>query len=104
MSHDRVYVADRDNARIQIFDLNGRFISLWQGQPIGRPYSVAVSDYDEVFIVDGGRADKPLNRVVRLNVEGTVIESFDAGWPMMKEISAMILLWARTAHFMRWMS
>ena len=33
----RVYVADRENARIQIFDSDGRFLTQWTG--IGDPES-----------------------------------------------------------------
>ena len=32
---DRVYIGDRENARIQIFDAAGRFLSQWTG--IGFP-------------------------------------------------------------------
>src|SRR5215468_252721 len=34
---DLVYVGDRDNARIEIFDLNGRFLREWK---LGHPYSL----------------------------------------------------------------
>lgn len=37
-SIDNVYVADRENARIQIFDSNGNFINLWD--KIGYPYGI----------------------------------------------------------------
>lgn len=40
-SAGRVYVADRSNARVQVFDATGRFLAQWHGAEIGRPYSVA---------------------------------------------------------------
>jgi peptidylamidoglycolate lyase len=52
----RVYVADRSNARIQVFDPNGRFLAQWRSEEIGRPYSIAVSGA-RAIIVDGG--DQP---------------------------------------------
>ena len=36
--NDRVYVGDRENARIQIFDTDGRFLTQWTG--IGYPYGL----------------------------------------------------------------
>jgi peptidylamidoglycolate lyase len=52
----RVYVADRSNARVQVFDGAGRFLAQWQGRELGRPYSVAVTRTRAV-VVDGG--DQP---------------------------------------------
>ena len=37
-----VYVADRQNDRIQVFTAGGRFIRQWQSQRMGRPYSLAL--------------------------------------------------------------
>ena len=52
----RVYVADRANARVQVFDRRGNFLAQWRGAEIGRPYSIAVSG-DRAIIIDGG--DQP---------------------------------------------
>ena len=38
----RVYVSDRSNDRIQIFDENGKFLDAWPNVP--RPYSLLMSD------------------------------------------------------------
>lgn len=53
----RVYVADRSNARVQIFSPQGKFLMQWAGQHLGRPYSVALGRTGEAIIVDGG--DQP---------------------------------------------
>jgi peptidylamidoglycolate lyase len=37
----RVYVADRGNARVQVFDGGGKYLSEWKGPALGRPYDVA---------------------------------------------------------------
>ncbi|MFT4747873.1 MAG: peptidylamidoglycolate lyase [Congregibacter sp.] len=79
VNNDKVYVADRGNARLQIFDHNGVYITEWKNEQIGRPYGVAVNQNEEVFIIDGG--DQPSNtrsRVIVLNSNGDVIESFNA--------------------------
>ena len=62
------------------FDHNGVFISEWKGEQIGQPYGVAVTSNDkEVFVIDGGdQPDKTRSRVVVLNADGKVIESFNA--------------------------
>ena len=52
----RVYVADRSNARVQVFDPSGKFLAQWRSTEIGRPYSIAISGA-RAIIVDGG--DQP---------------------------------------------
>ena len=47
----RVYVADRSNSRIQIFDENGKFIEAWPN--IRRPYSVLLTDDQHCWVSDG---------------------------------------------------
>lgn len=74
-----VYVADRNNARIQVFDSVGRFLTEWKGSEVGRPWAVRVGPAGDVYVVDGG--DQPLTppdraRIYRLTREGRVIESF----------------------------
>ena len=76
---DRVYVADRSNMRIQIFDKTGHFIGQWKGGEIGRPYDVAIAPNGTAFVVDGGDQPKvPPDRsgVAVLRPDGTVIERF----------------------------
>jgi peptidylamidoglycolate lyase len=69
----RLYVADRSNSRIQIFDREGSFISEWPREKVGRPYGIAVDTAGSVFVVDGG--DQPTSppdrsRVIRLSSAG----------------------------------
>lgn len=53
----RVLVADRSNARVQVFEQSGKFLDQWQSVQIGRPYAAAPGQNDRVFIADGG--DQP---------------------------------------------
>ena len=53
----RVYVADRSNARVQVFSPSGKFIQQWKTDRLGRPYSVAIAAANRAIIVDGG--DQP---------------------------------------------
>ncbi len=48
---DRVLVADRNNARVQIFDLEGNFIEMWTH--LGSPYSLWITEDDILYIGDG---------------------------------------------------
>jgi peptidylamidoglycolate lyase len=48
-----VYVADRENNRIQIFDSTGKFIALWKNTVAEQLYSVTINKLNqEVFAVD----------------------------------------------------
>ena len=66
-SRGRVYVADRSNSRIQIFDGDGKFLGKWTdvGQPWGIYY---VGREDAIYMCDGLN-----NRVVKLNLEGQIL-------------------------------
>lgn len=45
----RVYVADRENRRVQVFDQRGRFLSEWRPAPLRNPFAV-VSRRAEIFV------------------------------------------------------
>lgn len=67
-SKQRVIVGDRENDRIQVFDLSGRRIAVWPGFV---PYGIALDTADQVFVADG-RA----HQVLRLNAKGEVQQRF----------------------------
>jgi DNA-binding beta-propeller fold protein YncE len=46
----RVYVADRSNNRVQIFDQNGKYLNQWTN--LGVPWGITVKD-DLMYLVDG---------------------------------------------------
>ena len=53
-AHGRVYVADRDNHRIQIFRADGQFLSEWNG--FYRPTDVQIDRNGAIYVSDlGGR-------------------------------------------------
>ena len=77
-----VYVSDRSNARVQIFDPTGKYIREWKGTDIGRPYDVAIGPDDTAVIVDGGdQPEAPPDRsaFVVVRRDGSVVERF-ARW------------------------
>ncbi len=58
-----VYVADRENQRIQVFDPAGHYLTQWAGKEIGRPYAIAIDQGCNAYIADGGdQPDVPPDR------------------------------------------
>jgi hypothetical protein len=55
-SAGRLYVADRSNSRIQIFDQDGKFIAEWK--QFGRPSSVFIDKTDTIYVADSQSDDK----------------------------------------------
>lgn len=75
----RVYVCDRSNARVQVFDAQGHFLTQWKGAGIGRPYDIAIAPDGRVFVADGGdQPNAPPDRsgLAIVRPDGTVIEQF----------------------------
>lgn len=75
----RVYVADRSNARVQVFDSKGGFIAEWKNAKLGRPYAIAIGQEGMAYIIDGG--DQPLeppdrSRALKLSLDGKVEAMF----------------------------
>lgn len=49
---DRVWVADRENKRIQIFDVQGNFLTQW-ADDLGRPQDICIDKDNIVYITEG---------------------------------------------------
>jgi len=50
----RVYVADRVNDRVQVFEGDGRYLTEWKSATIGRPFGLALLPESRIAILDGG--------------------------------------------------
>jgi sugar lactone lactonase YvrE len=46
----RLYVADRSNHRVQVFDENGEYLDEW---PVPQPYHMMITDDQNIWITDG---------------------------------------------------
>jgi DNA-binding beta-propeller fold protein YncE len=66
----RVYIADRNNARIQVFDAQGKFLAQWRnaGEPWGLYF---VARENAIYMCDGRN-----NRIVKLNLDGQVLGAY----------------------------
>lgn len=63
----RVYVADRTNARVQVFDSEGKFLTKWTD--VGAPWGLYhVARENAIYMADGLN-----NRIVKLNLEGQIL-------------------------------
>jgi len=71
---DLVYVGDRENARIQIFDTNGRYLKEWRD--LGHPYGLFVTP--DHFIYMAGAQE---GRILKIDREGKIVGAFSAEGP-----------------------
>jgi sugar lactone lactonase YvrE len=55
-SAGRLFVADRGNSRVQIFDQNGKFLEEWR--QFGRPSGIFINKKDVVYVSDSTSTDK----------------------------------------------
>jgi DNA-binding beta-propeller fold protein YncE len=70
-SKDRVYVADRENNRIQIFDVDGKFLTEWRN--VGSPWTLCITPgpQENLYVADGY-----VNRIYKLDMDGNVLGGF----------------------------
>jgi hypothetical protein len=58
-SRGRLFVADRSNNRVDIFDQNGQFLAAWR--QFGRPSGVWIDKNDILYVTDSQSEDAPGN-------------------------------------------
>jgi DNA-binding beta-propeller fold protein YncE len=63
----RVYVADRNNSRVQVFDADGKFLNKWT--EVGQPWGLAYSEKENAMYIADGQS----NRIVKSNLDGQVL-------------------------------
>jgi tripartite motif-containing protein 71 len=75
-SEKKLYVVDRDNNRIQVFDKNGTFLFKWGKKGTGEgefntPYSVDVDSQGDVWV-----ADRDNSRIQKFDNDGNFIKEW----------------------------
>jgi DNA-binding beta-propeller fold protein YncE len=66
---NRIYVSDRNNSRIQIFDLNGKYLDEWQN--IRSPFYLYLSRDNFLWVADG-----VTNKFVKYDLTGKMLYSW----------------------------
>lgn len=70
-NQDRIYVADRNNDRIQVFDAYGEHLSTWPG--LNFPNYILITENQDVWVSD----NQPV-RIIKFDTEGNRLFSWDA--------------------------
>jgi len=75
-SKGRLFVADRANNRVQIFDQDGKFLAEWK--QFGRPSGVFIDKNDVLYVADSQSGEKfnaPFRQGIRIGsvMDGKVI-------------------------------
>ena len=71
---DRIIVCDRENHRIQLFTLEGEYITMWTD--IKRPMDISI-DKDGLLHVSEGQVDGASARISVLDKDGGVVSRFE---------------------------
>jgi DNA-binding beta-propeller fold protein YncE len=76
---DRIWIPDRENSRIQIFDPEGGFVTAWYD--VSRPSDVFFDEDDVVYVSEIGHEEGTGPRISLFTLEGEVITRW--GNPML---------------------
>jgi DNA-binding beta-propeller fold protein YncE len=61
----RVYVGDRENRRMQVFDADGKFLTQWKH--VGSPWGIYITEDESLFMCDGYN-----NRILKVSLDGKI--------------------------------
>ena len=89
-ARDNVYVADRGNRRIQVFDNEGVFQRQIAG--VGAPWAICISPgaHQYLYSSNSGEPNTMDNgEIYRLELDGTVLGKFGAAGKLLKEFGAV---------------
>lgn len=73
--NNRLYVLDRGNRRIQIFDTQGRYISEWKGPPFASIQDIKIDSDHRAYVIQMGPEKLPdVSGILILRTDGSYIE------------------------------
>ena len=72
---DRIYVADRKNSRVQLFNPSGNFLGIFPEQYVGQPYGVEVGPDGKLYVVDT-RPSEIGTRMIKMDRSGEILDTF----------------------------
>ena len=88
---DNVYVADRDNDRIQVFDANGTFKT--QFRNVGSPWAICITPEPEQFLyVSNSNSPYQLEydgEIIKMALDGRIVGKFGRAGKMLKEFGTV---------------
>ena len=107
-SKDRVYVSDRENNRIQIFDTSGKLLKTWTH--LGCTQGMYISPKDEMWIVthrnntENVTYDTLAGQVMKLDVEsGKILGSFESPGHMLTATpTGVVFVASLTGNVFKW--
>ncbi|WP_161569698.1 peptidyl-alpha-hydroxyglycine alpha-amidating lyase family protein [Veronia nyctiphanis] len=78
---DNIYVADRRNARIQIFSNQGEWKRTLNFPELGRPYGLDISKDNYLYVADGGdsyefESGEQRSQILKLTLEGDIVDRY----------------------------
>ncbi len=88
---NNVYVADRDNRRIQVFDANGTFKT--QFRNVGTPWAICITPGPrQVMYVSNSNPPNNLDydgEIIKMSLDGTILGKFGRAGKMLKEFGTV---------------
>ena len=108
-SKDRVYVSDRENNRIQVFDSTGKFLKQWTH--LGCTQGMYITSKDELWIIthrnniENITYDTLAGRLMKIELEtGKVLGAMESPGHLMtvKESTGEIFIGSLTGNVFRW--
>ncbi|MGH9660834.1 MAG: peptidyl-alpha-hydroxyglycine alpha-amidating lyase family protein [Bryobacteraceae bacterium] len=109
-SKDQVYVSDRENNRIQIFDANGKFLRQWKH--LGATQNLFITPKDEMWIIthrdniENITYDTLAGRIMRIDIAtGKILGAMESpGHWLNVSASGEIFIGSLTGNVFRWYS
>ncbi|NOT27566.1 MAG: hypothetical protein HOP16_15885 [Acidobacteria bacterium] len=88
---NNVYVADRDNRRIQVFDANGTFKT--QFRNVGTPWAICITPGPrQVMYVSNSNPPNNLDydgEIIKMSLDGTILGKFGRAGKLLKEFGTV---------------
>ena len=88
-SKDNVYVADRGNKRIQVFDTDGNLKTQYTN--IGSPWALCLTSgpHQYLYSSDSNSGEFDNATIYKMELDGTIIGKFGAGGKQLKEFGTV---------------
>jgi DNA-binding beta-propeller fold protein YncE len=76
-AHDNIYVGDRQNSRIQVFDTDGNLKTIYTG--VGHPYAICISNGPHQYLYTSNSNGTPTmenGEIYKMELDGTILGKF----------------------------